>query len=102
MVEMFSVAAVFYFLKFCLGLLISAPTSVSADLGKPMANLKTTLVHIPLRIETFKEPGCPCLLSLRRKSLLFIIIRGAEAAAKSPNSKRHDKYGSLILSGMVV
>lgn len=55
MVEMFSVAVVFYFIfiffKFCLGLLISAPNSVSADLGKPVANLKTTLVHIPLRID---------------------------------------------------
>lgn len=54
----------FFFFIFCLGLLISATNSVSADLGKPMANLKTTLVRIPLRIEQLKEPKhYPCLLS---------------------------------------
>lgn len=65
MVEMFSVTFVFFFFFiFCLGLLISATNSVSADLGKPMANLKTTLVRIPLRIEQLKEPKhYPCLLS---------------------------------------
>lgn len=64
MVEMFSVAFVFFFLKkICLGLLISAPNSVSADLGKPMPYLKTTLVHIPLRIEKLKEAGCLYFIS---------------------------------------
>lgn len=66
MVEMFSVTFVFFYFifLFCLGLLISATNSVSADLGKPMANLKATLVHIPLRIEQLKEPKhYPYLLS---------------------------------------
>lgn len=68
MVEMFSVTFVFFdFILFCLGLLISATNSVSADLGKPMANLKTTLVHIPLRIEQLKEnKTLPMLIKLFR------------------------------------
>lgn len=45
------------FCKFCLGLLISAPNSASADLDKPVLSLKIISVHIPLRIEKLTEPG---------------------------------------------
>lgn len=67
------------FLKFLFGFADGEPDSVSADLGKSVPYLKTTLVHIPLRIDhlktvclsllSFSEVKRPLLMSLHESCL---------------------------------